>query len=74
MFNLQRPVTVVCPYCGNRFKESIRRRQKNAVVRHKACDVVLECDINELDEFLREKAKDALAEFRLRLEDSKRDG
>ena len=74
MFGRQHQINVVCPYCGNKFKESIRRLEKNAAFRHVPCGVVLECDIDELDEFLRENANGALAEFRPRLQEPQRYG
>ena len=73
MLTRESHINVVCPNCGKEFKETIRRLQENAAFRH-VCGAAVECDLNELDKFLREQAQDAFAKFRLRIGDPKRYG
>jgi hypothetical protein len=73
MLNSESRINVVCPNCGKKFKERVGRLHDVAAFRH-ACGAWVECDLNELDKFVRKQANDALAQFRLRLGDPKRYG
>lgn len=60
-------INVVCDNCRNKFKEQIARLQETHVFQclNPECGALVECNLNELDVFVREEAENDLAYLRL---------
>jgi hypothetical protein len=66
MITREQSIRVFCPSCNTYFREQIGRLQEIAVFKHQ-CGTLLECNLNELDEFVRAKADDPVEYLRLHI-------